>query len=645
MATTLASQVQELYVGYLGRAADKAGLDFWVKAIENGTSTLESVALGFTLSEEYKAQYNGLTTTQLVAKVYQNVLGRAADADGLAFWAGEVNKGVIKADTLVKSMINSLGAIDQLTIDNKVTAANAYTIAAGANYNVEAGKAAVLNAGATLPGANNPGQTFTLTTAAGEKVVGTSGNDEIRGVFGNATGTNNTLNIGDVIDGGAGTDTLILTSDGTTAVPAGVEIKGVEIVKLNVAGKGADAGFLTSALYTGVTQLWQVDGQAADTLVTASASANVAAGATADITIAVGSQASDYGTVTVADGVTAGFQGSGQIGAQAVYGSAAAKTVTVNVSNAGAATADLTATAAAEGSDLQVKAAAATQKVISIALDGVGDNSKLAVVAATGGKIETVNVSGTVAKESSSADGDLSIALTADTKTFTGSFTSGVDLTLGGTITAVETIDLSKSTGAIDLVTATGGFTALKTLTLGSGNDTATVNVSAKVDVVVDAGAGNDVITLASGSVTTDAQKLTTITLGAGNDTIKFSSVINNIADASKAEFEKGLVKVTDFKVGEDTLNVRDGISSAAYKAIGTTELGNIAAAADLEAAVKAAAGQAGINKTVVFGYGNNTYVLSNDGDAAFDAGDGLVELTGVKVGDLLASATSFISA
>lgn len=174
MATTLASQVQELYVGYLGRAADKAGLDFWVKAIESGTSTLESVALGFTLSEEYKAQYAGLTTTQLVAKVYQNVLGRAADADGLAFWAGEVNKGVIKAETLVKTMISSLGAIDQLTIDNKVAAANTYTEAAGANYSVEAGKAAVAGAGVgTVPGVVNPSQTFTLTAL--QDVVGATG--------------------------------------------------------------------------------------------------------------------------------------------------------------------------------------------------------------------------------------------------------------------------------------------------------------------------------------------------------------------------------------------------------------------------------------------------------------------------------------
>lgn len=222
MATTLASQVQELYIGYLGRAADKAGLDFWVKAIENGTSTLESVALGFTLSAEYKAAYEGLTTTQLVAKVYQNVLGRVADADGLGFWVGEINKGVVKADTLVKSMINSLGAIDQLNMDNKVQAANTYTTTAGDKYDLAAAKAAI---GAST--SNNPGQTFTLTAAV-DNVVGTTGNDTIIGGAATA-GNGSTLGSADVIDGGAGTDTLKITLDGVGATP---NMKNVEILSV-----------------------------------------------------------------------------------------------------------------------------------------------------------------------------------------------------------------------------------------------------------------------------------------------------------------------------------------------------------------------------------------------------------------------------
>jgi len=76
MATVSTSQVQSLYVGYLGRAADQEGLNFWVDSIRNDVSTLESVALGFTLSDEYQSIYDGLSTEELVSAVYKNVLGR-----------------------------------------------------------------------------------------------------------------------------------------------------------------------------------------------------------------------------------------------------------------------------------------------------------------------------------------------------------------------------------------------------------------------------------------------------------------------------------------------------------------------------------------------------------------------------------------
>lgn len=606
MATTLASQVQELYVGYLGRAADKAGLDFWVKAIENGTSTLESVALGFTLSEEYKAQYNGLTTTQLVAKVYQNVLGRAADADGLAFWAGEVNKGVIKADTLVKSMINSLGAIDQLTIDNKVTAANAYTIAAGANYNVEAGKAAVLNAGATLPGANNPGQTFTLSTATGEKVVGTAGNDEVRAVVGSAE-ANSTLNIGDTIDGGAGKDTLNLTFAGTYAAAAGVEIKNVEVVNLNVTSAKADESFLKSSLYTGVQELWQV--ATGSEVVSAAVTAGSAAAAQSAV-----QAAEQYKNVVVADGVTAGFKGNGTTTADAVRFAAGFSTA----SGTDAAIATATATS---WNALEVKAASATQKTISIALDGVGTGSSLKAVAEGSGKIETVNVSGSIAKASSTTDGSLTVDVTANAKAFNGAFTSGVNLTLSNT-TIVETVDLSKSTGGVELNAST--YAKLATLKGGAGNDKLTINL-VDVALTVDAGAGNDVITISDAASSTDT-KGATITLGAGKDTLKVSALLNVV---DTADLSKGLVTVTDFKIGEDTLQ----LGSTVGKVLTAAQLDSAKTAGTLKAAVETLlTGDNAVvaNKAAVFSWGGDAYVFVNDSDAGFGAGDGLIKLTGV---------------
>lgn len=131
--------VQQLYVGYLGRAADAEGQKFWADAIANGTATIASVATGFTLSAEYQAAYAGLDSAALVDKIYTNVLGRAADAEGKAFWVAALANGTVAADTLLATMITNLGALDQQTINNKVFVAQTYTDTVGADYNPQGG--------------------------------------------------------------------------------------------------------------------------------------------------------------------------------------------------------------------------------------------------------------------------------------------------------------------------------------------------------------------------------------------------------------------------------------------------------------------------------------------------------------------------
>lgn len=135
--------VQQLYIGYLGRAADKAGLDFWTNAVATGVSTLESVATGFTLSNEYKAAFGGLTNDALVEKVYTSVLGRASDTAGKAFWVDALAKGTVTADKLVATFIGALGAPDQTIINNKTFVAQTYTDTVGAEYNATAGASVI----------------------------------------------------------------------------------------------------------------------------------------------------------------------------------------------------------------------------------------------------------------------------------------------------------------------------------------------------------------------------------------------------------------------------------------------------------------------------------------------------------------------
>jgi Ca2+-binding RTX toxin-like protein len=87
-----AAQASRLYWGALGRAPDAAGLQGWTAALEGGMS-LNQAAGGFVGSAEFQAKYGSLDNAGFVNLLYQNVLGRAADAGGLAAWVGALNAG------------------------------------------------------------------------------------------------------------------------------------------------------------------------------------------------------------------------------------------------------------------------------------------------------------------------------------------------------------------------------------------------------------------------------------------------------------------------------------------------------------------------------------------------------------------------
>lgn len=135
MAT--ASDLQQLYIGYFGRAADQEGLNFWVDAINNGGLSLDNVHTSFVQSAEYTAKYQGLTSEALVAQVYLNVLGRPAEAEGKAFWANAIDTGVITQDQLIEGLLSGLSAGDKAIVNNKVTVANYYTAHRGADFNAD----------------------------------------------------------------------------------------------------------------------------------------------------------------------------------------------------------------------------------------------------------------------------------------------------------------------------------------------------------------------------------------------------------------------------------------------------------------------------------------------------------------------------
>ena len=135
MAITTA-QIQQLYVAYLGRAADKAGLDYWSQQLnaDKPVLTLESLRANFVNEQpEYVNAYAGLSRSDTVVKIYNNLFGRAPDAAGLAYWTTG-GGATVNADQLLTAFVAGAGATDAKIIANKVLVSEVYTAAADANY-------------------------------------------------------------------------------------------------------------------------------------------------------------------------------------------------------------------------------------------------------------------------------------------------------------------------------------------------------------------------------------------------------------------------------------------------------------------------------------------------------------------------------
>lgn len=95
-------QAYRLYEAAFNRAADKAGLGFWIHQLDNGLPR-HDVAQGFINSAEFKELYGANPTNQgFVTKLYTNVLNRAPDAAGIDYWIRLLEQGIVdRAEVLI----------------------------------------------------------------------------------------------------------------------------------------------------------------------------------------------------------------------------------------------------------------------------------------------------------------------------------------------------------------------------------------------------------------------------------------------------------------------------------------------------------------------------------------------------------------
>jgi len=187
ITTEMRTQVLELYTAYFNRVADKAGVDYWTNEMDTKGWTIDQVAQSFADQTEYKDAYAGKTNEEIVDAVYNNVLNRAADADGKTYWVDELTAGTMSVKNLIQAVVDAAkedkdGLGDDDVLANKTTVSeyayekgldeaaakaiklDAITADASSVATVEA---AVDTAAEAAEAAANAAETFALTASAG----------------------------------------------------------------------------------------------------------------------------------------------------------------------------------------------------------------------------------------------------------------------------------------------------------------------------------------------------------------------------------------------------------------------------------------------------------------------------------------------
>ncbi|XLZ71352.1 DUF4214 domain-containing protein [Massilia sp. SR12] len=110
-------QVYRLYQAAFDRKPDNVGLGYWIEQADKGFSLLQ-IAQGFVTSDEFKKLYGSAPSNHdLVSRLYQNVLHRPGEKEGMDFWTGVLERKTASvAEVLVgfsesKENVGALAAV------------------------------------------------------------------------------------------------------------------------------------------------------------------------------------------------------------------------------------------------------------------------------------------------------------------------------------------------------------------------------------------------------------------------------------------------------------------------------------------------------------------------------------------------------
>lgn len=642
-------QVSELYVAIFNRASEGEGNKFWQTSQTGAAAANDMLA-----TTDAKAYFGtSLNSNQaFIEHIYSNTLNKtyAQDKAGIDFWVNALNSGMSRGEvvaSLVAAVADYSSSTDPVTkaaydqFNNRVEVSNymANTVEkAPANYATSTKFATsgatglvVTNSASTVTTAKTsvdtmkpvPGQTFTLTTGADNFAL-TNGDDTV-------TGTVGTLNATDTIIDNSTTDKDTLTvSVNENNVKA--TIKNIEDVKYNWAAIGdiaVDATNMTGNTFTFKGENIAFAGGAT---VTEAGSNNFNFGdtvtGTAALTNVVKStiNAGQASAVTV-DGGTPTLVG------QKTTAAITTNKAAVTVSNlTGDLVDELTLTSTVDATiKLQGTLAAATGIDEKLTVTGANNVTIQGVV--TGSKIVNEKTSGTLTvKSTDAAATDVSkisantIQLTANAGAITVGANQVLEVLAGAAPTTIDT--LATLSNVETTIKTNVGIAALNLV--AGATDISKLNLVALKDVTVGLTAGATQTTNVSGAgkLTLNATGVSSVDASAATGDFTYSKVGDTVTGVTGSSTAKNTINLSTIATANATFIGGSNVDTVSIAAAAGTIKINTGAGDDKVTVSGALTGKA----TIDLGAGTNDVVtISNVNGVATAAGASQVSFVGVE--------------
>ena len=109
--------VAGLYVAVFGRAADAEGLSYWTET--SGLAEVDIARSFFCHPKTAELYPETMPETQFVSKIYENIFGREAEPEGVAYWSSQLQSGTLDRGGLVMALMQYAQGGDMLTQAHK----------------------------------------------------------------------------------------------------------------------------------------------------------------------------------------------------------------------------------------------------------------------------------------------------------------------------------------------------------------------------------------------------------------------------------------------------------------------------------------------------------------------------------------------